>query len=67
MPVEFNIVDRKIIENLNELHDNIVNLNETFLYRVHDDNAEEAGRSLLHYRGQRRVRRRPVYLDDFVE
>ena len=67
LPEKLNIIDRKIIQDLNELHDNTVNLNETFLYRVHDDNSEEAGRSLLHYRGQTRARRRPSYLDDFVE
>ena len=43
MPEEFNIVNRKVIEDLSELHSNTVNLNETFLYRVHDDNTEEAG------------------------
>jgi len=68
MPEEFNIVNRKIIEDLNKLHnDNTANLNETFLYRVHDDNTEEAGRPLLHSRVQRRARRRPTYLDGFVE
>ena len=62
MPEEFNIVNRKVIEDLSELHNNTVKLNGTFLYRIHDDNTEEAGRSLLHYRGKRRVRRRPAYL-----
>lgn len=67
MPEEFNIINRKIIEDLNELHNNTVNLNKTFLYKVHHDNAKEAGLSLLHSRGQRRARRRPTYLDGFVE
>jgi len=41
MPAQLNIFNRKIIEDLNELHnDNTVNLNETFLYRVHDDSTE---------------------------
>jgi len=68
MPEEFHIFDRKIIEYLNKLHnDNTVNLNDTFLYRVHDDSTEEAAPSLLHSRGQRRARRRPAYRDGFVE
>jgi len=66
MPEEFNIVNMKIIEDLNELHNNTVNLNETFLYRVHGDKIEEAGRSFLHSSGQRRARR-PPYLNDIVE
>ena len=61
VPEEFNIINRKVIEDLSELHNNTVNLNETFLYRVHDDNTEEAGRSFLHSREKRRVRRRPAY------
>jgi hypothetical protein len=58
-PEEFNIGNRKVIEDLSELHNNTVNLNETFLHRVHDDYSyiEYAGRSLLHSRGQRRARR----------
>jgi hypothetical protein len=68
MTEEFNIFDRNIIEDLNKLHndhDNTVNLNETFF--VHEDSTEEAALFLLHSRGQRRVRRRPVQLHDFVE
>ena len=34
VPEEFNIVNRKVIEDLSELHNNTENLNETFLYRV---------------------------------
>ena len=68
VPEEFNIVNRKVIEYLSELHnDNTVNLNETFLYMVHDDNTEEAGRSLLLSSEQRRARRGPAYLGNFVE
>jgi len=67
LPDILNIVDRKIIEDLNELHNKTVNLNETFLHRVNDNHTEEAGRSLLHSREQRRARRRPAYLDDFME
>jgi hypothetical protein len=68
VPDEFNIINRKVIEYLSELHnDNTVNLNETFLYMIHDDNTEEAGRSLLHSPEQRRARRRPAYLGNFVE
>ena len=36
-PEEFSIVNGKVIEDLSELHNNTVNLNETFLHRVHDD------------------------------
>ena len=57
----------KIIGDLNELHNQTVNLNQTFLYRVFDNHTEEAGRSLFHSRGQRRERRRPAYIDDFME
>ena len=65
---ELTIVYRKVIEYISELHnDNTVNLNETFLYMVHDDNTEEAGRSLLLSPEQRRARRRPAYLGNFVE
>ena len=67
LPEKLNIIDRKIIKDLNELHDKTINLNETFLYSVNDNHTEEAGRSLLHSREQRRARRRPAYLDDFVE
>jgi hypothetical protein len=68
MTEEFNIFDRNIIEDLNKLHndhDNTVNLNEMFF--VHEDSTEEAALFLLHSRGQRRVRRRPIQLHDFVE
>jgi hypothetical protein len=67
VPDKFNIVNRKVIEDLSELHNNTVNLSETFLYMVHVDNTEEAGRSLLHSRGQIRTRRRLTYLGNFVE
>jgi hypothetical protein len=67
VPGECNIVNRKVIEYLSELHNNTVNLNETFLYMVHDDNTEEVGRSLLLSPEQRRARRRPAYLGNFVE
>jgi hypothetical protein len=39
---EFNTVNRKVFEDLSELHYNTFNFNETFLYMVHDDNTEEA-------------------------
>ena len=67
LPEKLNIIDRKIIKDLNELHDKTINLNETFLYSVNDNHTEETGRSLLHSREQRRTRRRPAYLDEFVE
>lgn len=67
VPDEFNIVNENVIDDLSELHCNTVNLNDTLLHRIHDDNTEETGRSLPHSRGQRRVRRRPAYLGNFVE
>ena len=96
LPEKLNIIDRKIIKDLSELHDKTINLNETFLYSVNkgnnkitelrtilqresqnssvykqtksvnnrktvktvmtlnDSHTEEAGRSLLHSREQRR-------------
>ena len=67
LPEKLNIIDRKIIKDLNELQEKTINLNETCLYSVNDNHAEEAGRSLLQSREQRRARRRPTYLDEFVE
>ena len=67
LPEKLNIIDRKIIKDLSELHDKTINLNETFLYSVSDNHTEEVGRSLLHSREQRRERRRPAYLDELVE
>jgi hypothetical protein len=67
LPEKLNIIDRKIIKDLNELHDKTINLNETFLYSVNDNHTEETGRSLPHSREQRRTRRRTAYLDEFVE
>ena len=67
LPEKLTIIDKKIINDLNELHDKTINLNETFLYSVSDNHTEEVGRSLLHSREQRRARGRSAYLDEFVE
>jgi hypothetical protein len=67
LPKKLNIIDRKIIKDLSELHDKAINLNETFFHSVSDNHTEEVGRSLLHSREQRRERGRPAYLDELVE
>ena len=62
----FDIVEKKVIENLEELlNGNTVNLDETILYNI-DDRTDDAGSSLYVVHGQSRARRRPAYLDDFV-
>ena len=38
LPEKLNIIDRKIIKDLSELHDKTINLNETFLYSVNKGN-----------------------------
>ena len=38
LPEKLNIIDRKIINDLSELHDKTINLNETFLYSVNKGN-----------------------------
>lgn len=63
----FGIDEKRIITNLEEvIHDNPVNLDETFLYTV-DNRIDYAGSFLFVSQGQRRAIRRPVYLDDFPE
>lgn len=63
----FGIDEKRIITNLEEvIHDNPVNLDETFLYTV-DNRIDYAGSFLFVAQGQRRAIRRPVYLDDFPE
>ena len=60
LPEKLNIIDRKIIKDLSELHDKTINLNETFLYSINDNHTEETGRSLLHSREQRRTRNQHI-------
>jgi hypothetical protein len=46
LPEKLNIIDRKIIKDLSELHDKTINLNETFLYSVNDSHTEETGQEI---------------------
>ena len=62
----FDIADIRMKQFLEDvLNDNTVNLDETFLYSV-DDKINDAESSLFVAQGQRRARRQPAYLDDFV-
>ena len=58
LPEKLNIIDRKIIKDLNELHDKTIDLNGTFLYCVNDNHTKATGLSFLrHTREQKRARR----------
>jgi hypothetical protein len=63
----FDIVEKKVIENLEELFNgNTVNLDETILYNI-DDRTDDAGSSLYVVHGQSRARRRPARSDALEE
>ena len=58
----FNIAEKRIIENLEELfNDNTVNLDETFLYSV-DDRTDDVGSSLLVTQGERKDDQRTLMI-----